>query len=409
MLSIRPKVLFFAEEVTLAHVGRMLALAGALDPRRFDIAFACGPRYRSLVERDGLRVTHLDSLSPSEFADCIASGKPVFTRERLAKLVADDLALIARESPDLVVSDFRCSLGISAELARIPCICVTNGVWSPNSTLAFPVPELPAVRLMGVPLAKRVFPLVTPLILRQHIKPFNELRRSLGLRPLHSLQEAYTHGRHTLYTDLPKLAPVTSLPHGHEYVGPVLWEPAVTTPPWWNHLAQGRPTIYVSGGSSGDSRILSAVAEALGDKNVTVMVATAGREAPALPSNFLVAPYLPGLACARRAQLVICNGGSGSIYQALAEGVPVLGIPSNADQYLCTGALAAQGAGRLLRAGQLTAAAVLREVKTLLREESYSRAARVLQAEVKASDAPGRFAQLVEAQTRPSALVAAVA
>lgn len=401
----RPKVLFFAEDVTLAHVGRMLALAGALDSARFEVVLACGPRYRHFADQSGLRVVHLETMGPEFFADALAKGAPIYTQERLQQYLATDLALMAREAPDLVVGDFRCSLGTSAELAGVPYYALSNGAWSPNSTLPFPVPELPVVRVLGVGLASALSNVLRPRIFRQHLAAFNALRRAVGLSPHASLSEAYTHATRTFYADIPSLAPTSSLPAGHEFLGPVLWEPQVPLPRWWRQVPDDRPVVYVNLGSSGDERVHGAVVQGLADQPVTVLLATAGRNLGELPKNFLAAHYLPGMACANRAQLVICNGGSGTIYQALAAGVPVLGIPSNADQYLCTEALIAQGAGQLIRAGMVTPESVRDETKLLLAQPSFSKRAQALAAEVVASDALGRFARLVaEAFQVPNAV-----
>lgn len=402
----RPTVLFFAEDVTLAHVGRMLALATTLDPRRYEVVVATGARYRSLAEKSGLRVVPLDTMGPEVFAEAIARGAPVYTRERLERYVEADLMLIAAHRPDLVVGDFRCSLGISAELARVPYFSVSNGVWSPATTLRFPVPELPLLRTLGVTLGSALVRLGAPFVFRAHLRAFNQVRRAVGLAPMASLQEAYTHGTRTLYTDLPELAPVSALPAGHEYLGPVLWEPAVPLPAWWRQVPTDKPIVYVNLGSSGDPRCHEAVLEGVAALPVTVLLATAGRELGPLPDNVFAAPYLPGLSCARRASVVVCNGGSGSLYQALAAGVPVLAVPSNADQHLCTGALVAQGAGRMLRAGTVTAAAVSAALGEVLRDAGFTARAEALQARVRATDAEARFVELVEETLRPAQVAA---
>jgi UDP:flavonoid glycosyltransferase YjiC (YdhE family) len=44
--------------------------------------------------------------------------------------------------------------------------------------------------------------------------------------------------------------------------------------------------------------------------------------------------------------LVICNGGAGSLYQALSAGVPVIGLAANMDQCLAMGPVERAGAGR---------------------------------------------------------------
>lgn len=45
----RRRILFVAEAVTLAHVVRPFALAQSLDPSRYEVHFACDPRYNQLL------------------------------------------------------------------------------------------------------------------------------------------------------------------------------------------------------------------------------------------------------------------------------------------------------------------------------------------------------------------------
>ena len=68
---------------------------------------------------------------------------------------------------------------------------------------------------------------------------------------------------------------------------------------------------------------------------MTQMVATAGRaDLEEAPSNAALAGVLSGVEMAARASLVICNGGSPTTHQALAAGVPVLGVAGNMNQQL---------------------------------------------------------------------------
>jgi UDP:flavonoid glycosyltransferase YjiC (YdhE family) len=89
-----------------------------------------------------------------------------------------------------------------------------------------------------------------------------------------------------------------------------------------------------------------------------------------------VASYLPGELAAQRARLVICNGGSPTSQQALAAGVPVLGIASNLDQFLNMDGVAGAGAGALLRADRLRVAQVRAAAAALLGDAEASAAAR---------------------------------
>ena len=90
------------------------------------------------------------------------------------------------------------------------------------------------------------------------------------------------------------------------------------------------------------------------------------------------AKYLPGEAAARRARLVVCNGGAPTCHQALAAGVPVLGIARNLDQHLNMQAVERAGVGMLLRSDACSAAAIRSAVQHLLDTPSFTeRAARM--------------------------------
>lgn len=95
-----------------------------------------------------------------------------------------------------------------------------------------------------------------------------------------------------------------------------------------------------------------------------------------------VARYVPGQAAAARADLVICNGGSATVYQALAAGTPVLGIPSNLDQYLMMEYVRRSGAGDYLRAGTTSRTSVTELCERLLDTPAFRDHAGRLQAAI---------------------------
>ncbi|MDP9131859.1 MAG: hypothetical protein M3M98_01830 [Nitrospirota bacterium] len=178
-------------------------------------------------------------------------------------------------------------------------------------------------------------------------------------------------GDETLYADLPELVPTFDRPPHHQYLGPVLWSPA-ETPLWWDSVPRARPLAYVSLGTSGRPEILSSVLWALNSLGIGALVSTAGRSTPAnLPDHTWIAPYLPGISAAGRADLVVCNGGSATVYQAFAAGAPVLGIPSNLDQYLMMEYVQRYEAGESLRAGEASMPALTRITKRMVQSSRY--------------------------------------
>ena len=111
--------------------------------------------------------------------------------------------------------------------------------------------------------------------------------------------------------------------------------------------------------------------------------------------NLFLAGFLPGLHACRRAQLVLCNGGSPAAYQALSVGAPVLGIASNMDQLLNMQAVERKGAGILIRPGQLTSESLKKAAAKLIESPEYRLVAKQIAEECSRFQASSKFAELV--------------
>ena len=394
----RPRVLFVSEAVTLAHLARPLALAGSLDPGRFEVILATAPSYPALTRDLPFEVRPLRSISPAEFLAALDAGRPLYDAATLESYVADDLALIDGVRPDAIVGDCRLSLSVSARLAKVPFLAITNAYWSPFASAPIPLPEIPLSRALGVPLASVLFRFAWPIGFALHARPLSVVRRRHGLPGLGpDLRSAYTDADATLFADVPELAPVRRLPPTHHYLGPVLWSPPVEPPVWWGAIPDDRPAIYATLGSSGRPEILAGVFEALADLPVTILAATVGKGGTGeIPANALAAPYLPGAEAARRSSLVIGNGGSPTAHQALAVGTPVLGLAGNMDQHLNMRGIVDRGAGLLVRSEHARPAAIRAAVVRMLDDPSFRASAREVAAIFAGYDAPGRFRSILE-------------
>ncbi|MYM74835.1 glycosyl transferase family 1 [Duganella sp. FT134W] len=351
----RKKILFVAEAVTLAHVGRPLALAQTLDRQRYDVHFACAPGYERFLQGSQLSNWPLTSIASARFLAALAAGKPVYDAPTLSQYVLDDMRLLQQLRPDVVIGDFRLSLSVSARLVQVPYVSVINAYWSPYVTQRYQVPAIALARILPIALADSLFNLVRPLAFALHSRPLNQVRRAYRMPSLgRDLRRIYTDADYVLYADIPEMFPPSDLPASHTYLGPVLWSPPVALPAWWDGVSGLRDIVYVTLGSSGQGALLPRVLQALAPLPVTVIAATAGNaDVGVVPDNALVADYLPGELAAARARLVICNGGSPTSQQALAAGVPVLGIAGNLDQYLNMDGVLRAGAGALLRSDRL--------------------------------------------------------
>lgn len=392
-MSARKRVLFIAEDITLAQVVRLVTLARSLDPEAYDVHFACA-RFDELIF-GGLTATRhpIYTVDAKVAFARLERGQRLYGTGVLARYVEEELALFRAIRPDVVVGDLRFSLSVSAPHAGIPLLSLINAYWSRAMIRSrFPLPEHPIVRLLGQRLATEYFPRALPWVFAHFAAPVNRLRKRYGLAPIGDLIDLLMYGDRTLFPDVPLLTPLADPPPHHVFLGPVLWSPPLPPPAWWSALEGCDSSAYVTLGSSGRLDRLPKTLAGLQRLGIPLMVATAGRVArEQLPNEVYSAPFLPGSEAARRANLVVCNGGSSTAYQALAEGKPVLGVASNLDQYLAMTAIEDVGAGILLRGDSLHADAVEAAARTLLDEPSYALAAQRVARELASYDSAARF------------------
>lgn len=386
-----------AEAVTLAHVARLAVLARSLDPRNYEVIFASANRYSALFRDFPFPIRPIQSISEEQFLGALAHGAPLHDLPTLRSYVAEDLTVLREVGPDVVVGDLRHSLAVSARLAQVPYVSLVNAYWSPYARQKFCVPDIPLVRVLGFRIANSLFQLARPFAFAAHCTPMNRLLRENGFPPVgRDLRRMYTDADRVIYPDVPEMVPTDSLPATHSYLGPILWSPSVDVPEWWSELPEDRPLIYVTLGSSGSVDLLARCLEAVAGQPVMAIVATVARTLGRIPPNVRIADFLPGIEAAKRASVVISNGGSPTSHQALAAGTPVLGLPANMDQHLSMFYTSATGAGEMLRSDRASARNIREYLQRLLSEPRYKTNAGRIQKAFASYDAPARFRAVLD-------------
>lgn len=350
------RVLFVCEAVTLAHVARSLVLAKE-SRDCLDIIFAVASSVRDLVVREGWKVEVIKSVSSIEFMRRLRWGECVFRAQELCDNVYEDLELMRRMRPDVVVGDFRLSLSISCRLAGIPYIALGNAYWHPDANLHTPVPELLLTKVFGVRLAQWIFDRLAPTIMAGHVKIFNRVRNDFGLPSLmEGLWKIYLDADLLALADLPQCYPDVQESSHLRFIGPCIWEPPVLLPEWWDSISCDEPVIFLCMGSSGQASVIEDVLDGCLAQGWTVMLASVDRNSNRSHKslkNLYVANFLPGLAAMQRSNILICNGGSPMCQLAMSCGKPVIGIPSNLDQFLNMAMVVRNGLGFELRPEKL--------------------------------------------------------
>lgn len=397
------KVLFFAEGATLAHVARPQVVAQGLNPEAFEVVFARPASFAWLTAGSPFRALDLPCQDGKVFARRLEHGRPLYDYATLAGYVEQDLALIDAERPDVVVGDFRLSLSVSARLRSVPYVTICDAYWSPEYPSRPPLPVLSFTRFTPIALASLLFRYVSPLAMRLHTLPLERLRAHHGLPSLgHDLRRCYTDADVRLFANFPELFPEVMESERATFIGPISWSPPDGAP--LDFASSEKPLVYVTMGSSGDIGVLGSVIDALGGFDCEIVVTTAGRKIPAelRAPSMRIFDYLPGDRVCALASLVVCNGGSPTTNQALAHGVPVLGIASNMDQFLNMRAVEDFGAGILVRGDRAGPARLRAAAEALLTQAPYAARARELAAAAAQRTAGARFAHSIQGLLRGS-------
>lgn len=165
-------------------------------------------------------------------------------------------------------------------------------------------------------------------------------------------------------------------------------------PDWWDGV--GGPLVYLTFGTvlghmtiAGDAyRTALRAAERL---DARVLLTVGRRFDPAdlgpVPANVHVETWVDQADVLAHADLVVCHGGSGTVFGALAAGLPIVAVPFFADQFENARRVAAAGAGRTVEPPD--SAAIAEAAEAVLATRAYRAAAGRLAAEMAAAPTAG--------------------
>lgn len=385
------RILFVSEDITLAQIVRLKALADSLEGEPYEVHFASGNFDEELLGRAAYRHWPIKVIDKTSADSAVAECRRIYETATLEAYVKDDLRVMREVQPDLIIGDFRLSLPISAKVAGIPFAALINAYWSTEVDCEeFPVPDHPLEPRVGHDAMRTVFRWIRPWVFRQFADPVNLLRRRYGLKPVGSLQALLTYGDYVLFPDTPQLVPLRRQAPNQFYLGVIQWSPAVDVPASLEPVLAG-DYIYATLGSSGSANKIDTLLEGLAQLPLPVILSSAGRFQRKVPDNVYLEQWLPGETLAKHARLVVSNGGSTTSYQALAQGKPVLGIASNLDQYLCMQSLEKLGVARHLRGASFTSDEVAKTTSMMAYDRGFESRAQAIGKAMAAYDYRERF------------------
>ena len=396
-------ILAFPHGGFLAHTVRLLEVAKVLRARGHEVRFLTRGSYASLLEEAGFSVGDVVGLDPEHLMERLRHGDVEFySVGSYGEHVAAERAIFREVRPRCVLGDHRWSLRSSTEQTGTPYVSLLNASWTRFWSLPLrPYVHHPLMRALGGgPLARRIvspiLPLVAGLFKQAGCREQNRWRSANGLRPYDLHLESF-EGDLNLLTDVPAYSPCDDLPPTFRYVGPLFWEPDLAVPDWLGDWRKERPLVYLSFGSTGLGDYFPVVLELLARRDVDVIVTTGGlAEIPDPPPGVRVAEILPGSTVLEKADLLVCHGGNGTIYQALAQGVPLVGIPTCITQEIEMDQVERLGCGIQINEVRFRVTELAEAIDRVLADRSYTAAAERAAEAIRRWDAPATAADEIE-------------
>jgi UDP:flavonoid glycosyltransferase YjiC (YdhE family) len=372
----RLKFVFFPLSWVLAHVGRTVEIAKSLRAAGHEVVFAgedpSHPRSKlHLATAAGFRVVHVreprqhwawDRFEKYGWAVSVWDSLQAQKWAPLDAILEDTLRVVEEEQPDMIIGDGSIAVSTAAHIAGIPAAGVMNAYNThfikPGSFYRYLIKAWDKLILSRI---------------RNRVYRKRNVRQVNAIRLLQSIP--------LISPDLPEFIESTGGFEKWHSVGPVVFEPPAPLPDWYDVLDDGTINVYITMGSTGlMDQFLRRVYPSLEKTPYRFLVTSGGQvsdETAALaPANFRFTKYAPGSAILKHCQAMIFHGGNTSMYQALAAGVPMIGLPSHLEQEVCFRIALKHGFGKQYAPRKVSGDELVRGLDDLIHDPQYRQAAR---------------------------------
>lgn len=338
------KFMFAPMSYMLSHVCRCVEIGKVLRDRGHQVVFAVEdperPGWRSNVAvKSGFPWVHVQEQDYGYIFNRLETKGFFFVGldllnlghwTPLDKIFQGYIDAIDQEKPDLICGDASIAASNAAYVRGIPAAGITNAY--AGKFVSWPSITYPAIEIWDKLYLERFR---RPIYAKYNKKPINSVK---------------------LFKSIPMISP--DLDGLYDYpkdwnwkmVGPILSEPPVHMPEWFDELQDGQTNIYFSLGTTGMlDPLLRRVYADFAKLPYRFVVTTGGQatqETIAMaPPNFRIAEYAPGRAVLKQCKAIIFHGGNSTMYQALEAGVPMIALWNQLEQKLTGAMIVRRGMG----------------------------------------------------------------
>jgi UDP:flavonoid glycosyltransferase YjiC (YdhE family) len=181
-------------------------------------------------------------------------------------------------------------------------------------------------------------------------------------------------------------------------------------PDWWQKLDKAKRLVLVTQGTVANWNLGQLIAPTLQglseETDLLVLVTTGGQPAEAIPveipANARIAPFLPYEQVLPKLDLLITNGGYGTVNMALAQGVPIVSAGLTEDKEEVSANLRWSGGGIDLRTNEPSPKAVRTAARIILDSSVYRDRAKELAQDFASHNTEAEILALLEACVEPA-------
>ena len=417
------------------HINPLLAIAGMVIAEGHDVAMLSGTAFRDRIESSGAQFLSLPGVADFDGRNIMAvipelqnlPPGPDWLRTAIERLFVDRIpaqhqglkAALKRFPADVIIGDdmfFGALPMLLGKRESRPAIVLCG-----TSFLHWERADR-APHFLGLPPARtRAQFEAYDDIIREHAervegplsRKLESILKSFGLRsPQMTLFDSVVKLADTyLQLSIPSFEFPREIPASVRFIGslPILVN-QVPLPSWASDLDGTRKVVLVTQGTVANHNfglLVGPTLAALANEPDILVVATAGGRSidaipGVIPANARVADYLPFDWLLNKVDLMVTNGGYGSVNQALSFGIPMVAAGLTEDKADVNVRIAWSGAGIDLMTNEPTPEAILAAVRAGLDQPNYRQCAKRLASEFAAYDARAEVSAVLRSYDHPA-------
>lgn len=328
----KPVVLFFPFDL-LSHYSRCIQLAESIKDQ-YNVCFAASRKYNDLIESAGFKHFNCQLFDPQLVLEDSRKFKFSWLNyENIKRVFWSQVKAIQIYEPAVVLGDTAPTLKMAAEYTKTKHISLMNGYMSKYYVLTRNISKDHPAAIFKKELPHKLVDQMTrtgeQVAFHLIQRVFNKLRKEIQL-PKQKMYLDELEGDFNIICDNPEMFPQKNLPQNYKIVGALYYENDKKEPEIEKFLDNEKPSILVNIGSSGDLQKFSFLNnDYFKDFNIII---TGEKNSGFAGKNIITRSFINNSAILDKIDLVLCHGGNGTIYQALAYGVPLVCATSIFEQ-----------------------------------------------------------------------------